>query len=115
MNILEVKAPKKFEEVNFMEIKRNGINPSTWKKEVECPYCNALLAISAKDISIRCEPRINFLCTKKIDRLFIVKCKECNSNIRLKRRELPSIIIDYLDDHRDPNQLLEDFFICYFS
>lgn len=98
-----------------MEIKRNGISPSTWKKEVTCPHCNALLEISVKDISIRTKPKRDFWGTKKFMTLFIVKCKACKSTIRLNKENLPSIIIDYLYNHRNPNDFIEDFFECYFS
>ena len=98
-----------------MKIKRNGISPSTWKKEVVCPYCNALLELSVKDISIRTKPKRNFWGNKKFITLFIVKCPNCNTSIRLNQKDLPSLIIDYLYKHRDSNHFIEDFLICYFS
>lgn len=98
-----------------MEIKRKGISPSTWKSDVECPHCHAILTVSVKDISIRTKPKRNAWGTKKFVTLFQIKCKECKSTINLKEEKLPGRIIDYLYNHRDSNHFLVDFFECYFS
>lgn len=48
-----------------IKVKQSGINPSNWKKDVRCPHCQAILEITAKDISIRTEANRNFWETKK--------------------------------------------------
>lgn len=98
-----------------MEVKQQGIKPSNWKKDVRCPHCQALLEITVKDISIRTEANRNFWGTKKITTFFRVKCSECKGKFRIPKDNLPSIIVDYLYDHRAPNDFLTDFFTCYFS
>lgn len=98
-----------------MKVKKSGINPSNWEKDVTCPHCQALLGITVKDISIRTEVKRDFWGTKKVTAFFRVKCSECNRKFSIPKESLPEIIIDYLYNHRNSEDLLTDFFICYFS
>lgn len=97
-----------------MKVKQRGINPSNWKKDVRCPHCQTLLEITVKDISIRTEANRNFWGNKKITTYFRVKCSECNGKFRILKENLPERIIDYLYDHRDPNDFLTDFLHAIF-
>ncbi len=98
-----------------MKIKKMGVNPKTWNKDVICPYCHTELEITVKDISIRTKPKRNFWGDKTFLTYYKVKCQNCKSKFNLDEEKLPGTIIDYLYDHRDPWNFLEDFLECYFS
>ena len=99
-----------------MEVKRKGITSTNWRREVSCPACKAILAISAEDVILRHETRLNhILLTKRIIPIFSVKCKECGSTIRLRKRELPSIVIDHLYTTRNRRDFIWDILNFYFS
>ena len=70
-----------------MEIKKQGIDPETWRIDRICPNCKTKLSIGYKDIHMYATRR--FFRPKLC---FEVKCCTCEKCISLSEAKIPSII-----------------------
>lgn len=94
-----------------MKVKENGIKPSTWKLDVKCSRCEAVLEVSYEDIHINVSRKTTFFSVKRVLKFYVI-CSECGEKIEIDAEEIPNIIKMEIFDNMD---IVEKLLKFYFS
>jgi len=94
-----------FKEDVEVEVKKEGIKPSTWRMDVICPNCKAELSVGYKDLGIEVITKERILLPTKRIPYFTVRCSECRKKHHIKPVDIPLIIREAVMDEMDSEVL----------